>query len=146
MSSELGGESITVDIIHNHGISHYAHCFELHFNGRENRQKYRCRIADCSVTLSDQPACNRHLKNKHNDIYRAIAQRKAEKYSAVKSSESQPKDIRVTISVDDILNGCVEMVTASGMPYSILESAGLRSQHQSAKHRKIDTCAQVSNG
>ncbi|XP_064462638.1 uncharacterized protein LOC135373352 [Ornithodoros turicata] len=101
--------------------------------------KSTCRIGGCGTTIAGNHAANleRHMQRHHKDEY---AELQAQKPNSNKRGGSDVKgappakridhmlglSVNVQIQENDVIQGCVEMVTKNGRPFAAVEDSGFR--------------------
>lgn len=94
----------------------------------------------CDVQMSGNHAENlmRHLKRKHEDVYKDVLEAKKKKEDGNNNMQRHMTDFfqtnakntkeceTIKVIKSEFLDGCVEMVTINGRPLKMLEDSGFR--------------------
>lgn len=90
----------------------------------------------CKIEMKGKHTENlvRHMKRKHADIaeriFSEITAKKQKEHknenSIMKYFANNPPSATVSVSTEDLVNGCVELVTKNGRPLKMLEDSGFR--------------------
>lgn len=93
-------------------------CFDVRPDER-GKDTYFCQINQCSCKYFDKSAAIRHVRTHHKNVYTTIQGNRIKQPDMQTNNESI--EIRVRVNPKDILNACVDLVTANALPLSVLE-------------------------
>lgn len=92
----------------------------------DGRPAWKCLVQNCNkIYRSAQVSTRkRHLQDSHPTVTQSILKEVGAKLSAESESSDDENTIRVKISAKRVINGCVEMVTKNGLPFSTMDMSG----------------------
>lgn len=98
-------------------IDQFIKCF--HKEG----ERFICCIGNCSTTFCGKTSAIKHLKNKHDDIRRAIEETKRLDDTRKASGNIE---IKCSVDVDQLWRSILSLIIFNAMPLRLTESAGFR--------------------
>lgn len=92
----------------------------------DGRTAWKCRVQNCNkIYRSAQVSTRkRHLQDSHPLVTQSILKELDSKFHTESESSDDENTIRVKISSKRVVNGCVEMVTKNGLPFSTMDMSG----------------------
>lgn len=110
---------VNIENIIENQVNRMIWCFENKLLENSSKEKWFCKLTDCSASLSDKSCAIRHLRLNHRDIYDAIQNNK----QSAKDSEVDKSsfDIRVKVDIKLIEEACVELITRNAFPLCFVE-------------------------
>lgn len=110
---------VNVENIVENRVNQIIWCFEKKLLENSSKEKWFCKLTDCSASLSDKSCAIRHLRLNHRDIYNVI---QSNKQSAKDSEVDRCSfDIRVKVDIKLIEEACVELITKNALPLCFVE-------------------------
>lgn len=109
------------DRIRESNIISFLNCFE----NVNNTSKWKGLMKNCNQVLCEKSGAIRHLKRLHKTSYDLI---QTLKINRNKQNEKVNNEIelRVSIDVKSIWDGCIKMITENGLPLSFVQSYGFK--------------------
>lgn len=110
-------------------IYNMEHPVFKYFNYIEKDDRSICRFEECSFPMKGKHASNlvSHIKKKHQDVFPEL--KKAMDDNALKRTAKPKKksdSVMVLINRDEIIKGCVELVTVNARPNTMLQDSGFK--------------------